>query len=86
MSDLKPADQVKEALMDFLRDNHGFSGTNFSSEQNLKDAGIDSFKIIELILFMENNFNIKFPEESYTAANLYSVDSIVKCAFRENFR
>ena len=71
---------IKYELLAFLKESHGLNDNNFSSSHSLKDAGIDSFKIIELILFLENKFQLSFPEESYTAQNLHSVDSILTCA------
>ena len=84
MSNQPKAEDLRNEMLRFLQDSHGLSTTTFSSGHKLKDAGIDSFKIIELILFMENKFNIKFPEESYTAANLSSIDSIIKTALAVN--
>ena len=78
------AEELRKEMLSFLSESHGLSATSFSPGHSLKDAGIDSFKIIELILFIENKFNIKFPEESYTAANLSSIDSIIKTALAVN--
>ncbi|TAH41122.1 MAG: acyl carrier protein [Bacteroidetes bacterium] len=76
------ASAIRKEMLLFLKDSHGLSEQVFSAEKSLKDFGIDSFKIIELILFVENKFNISFPETSYTAENLKSVDSIIACMFQ----
>ena len=47
--------------------------------RDLKSIGLDSFRIIELVLFLERKTGKSFPDFSYTPANLKSVDSIVNC-------
>lgn len=45
----------------------------------LKSLGMDSFRIIELVLFMERKTGLSFPDHAYTPDNLRSLDSIVTC-------
>lgn len=63
-------------MLVFIQESLGTATNSFSSSDSLKDAGIDSFKIIELILFLENKFGLHFPEDAYTIENLKSIDSI----------
>ena len=49
------------------------------ADQDLKSLGLDSFRIIELVLFLERRTQLSFPDHAYTASNLKSVNSIVEC-------
>ncbi len=48
-------------------------------KQELKSMGMDSFRIIELVLFLERKTGLSFPDHAYTPDNLNSLDSIVAC-------
>ena len=48
----------------------------------LKSLGLDSFRIIELVLFLERKTGNTFPESAYTPANLKSVNTIAECFLR----
>lgn len=84
MSTKIETDQIREKMMNFIAENRDLSINNFSSSHSFKESGIDSFKIIELIVFLESTFQLKFPESEYTADNLKSVDSILNCALKFN--
>lgn len=78
------SDEIKREIMSFINANRVSSEKELSSQDSLKDAGIDSFKIIELILFLETRFKLPFPEDAFTAENLKSVDSILNCALKNH--
>ena len=46
---------------------------------DLKGLGMDSFRIIELVLFLERKTGLSFPDHAYTPQNLRSVESITNC-------
>ncbi|MCX6274854.1 MAG: acyl carrier protein [Bacteroidetes bacterium] len=52
--------------------------------QELKSLGMDSFRIIELVLFLERRTGLSFPDHAYTPENLKSLDSIVTCFMNLN--
>ncbi len=52
---------------------------SINSSCELKSLGMDSFRIIELVLFLERRTGLSFPDHAYTLGNLKSVDSIVAC-------
>ena len=49
------------------------------SDSELKSLGLDSFRIIELVLFIERKTGLTFPDHAYTPSNLKSVESIANC-------
>lgn len=77
-------DQMRRDLLAFIDAGKQLSMDNFSADTKLKDAGIDSFRIIELILFIENKYKLSFPERAYTRENLHSINSILKCIGEAN--
>jgi len=48
-------------------------------ENILSDIGVDSFSIIEIILFIERKFGITIPHESLTPENFISVNALIEC-------
>jgi acyl carrier protein len=45
----------------------------------LKSLGLDSFRIIELVLFIERRTGMSFPDHAYTPSNLKTVESVAEC-------
>jgi len=52
---------------------------SIQSNAELKSLGLDSFRIIELVLFIERRTGMNFPDHAYTPVNLKSVESIADC-------
>ncbi|MBP6335254.1 MAG: hypothetical protein KA444_07255 [Bacteroidia bacterium] len=75
-------EQIKKGMLKYTIEGMNSTKDSFSSSDSLKDAGIDSFKIIELVLFLETKYNLPIPEEAFTAENLKSIDSILNCAIK----
>lgn len=63
----------------FLSKQLGIPVQAIDSGTDLKSMGMDSFRIIELVLFLERSTGLSYPDKAYTPANLKSVDSIVEC-------
>ena len=68
----------KEAFV-FLSDQLDLPAEAIDGGMELKSMGMDSFRIIEFVLFLERKTGITLPDHSYTPANLKSLDSIVHC-------
>jgi acyl carrier protein len=72
--------QVKEKVRQFILKNYLFSSdeSSLKDEVSLMQAGIiDSTGVLELIMFLEEQFGIKVADEEMTPENLDSVDRIV---------
>jgi len=63
----------------FLSQQLEISADNIDAHADLKGMGMDSFRIIELVLFLERRTGLSFPDYEYTPANLKSIDSIITC-------
>ena len=75
---LDKAGLINEASA-FIRSQLSIPDDHIDNNRDLKSLGLDSFRIIELVLFLERRTGKTFPEHAYTPANLKSVDSIVNC-------
>ena len=63
-------------LVEYILTNHHMGGSegDIPLDRSLLEAGIiDSYELIELIDFIESNWNIRIPDEDITRENLGSV-------------
>ncbi|MCF8459130.1 MAG: hypothetical protein K9G46_00260 [Flavobacteriales bacterium] len=44
------------------------------------ELGIDSMTVVELVMYIEEEFGIEIPADQLTGDNLKSLDSLVNCA------
>ena len=51
-------------------------GIQIDATTNLKEAGIDSFSTVEIILFIERKFGISIPDEKLLPDNFKTLQSI----------
>jgi acyl carrier protein len=72
-------DSIINEAKNFLSGQLDVKPESIESNADLKSLGLDSFRIIELVLFIERRTGMYFPDHAYTPANLKSVESIVEC-------
>ena len=72
--------QLSQELIDFIQENILDSTIEVQKETPLKNIGIDSFSIIELVLFLERKHNITIQEKDMLPENFQSVEALAKCA------
>jgi len=71
-------EEVKKQLIDFLKENF-IMPENFSEEDSFLEKGIiDSTGVIELVTFLEENFDIKIEDDEIVPENLDSLKNIEK--------
>lgn len=70
---------IAQQLCDFAKTNFVTEGTDFDINTPLTDAGIDSFALLELVLFSERNLGITVPVAQLTPAHLHSVKTLATC-------
>jgi len=70
--------EIKEKIKNFISDNFMVElNDNLSDDDSLLDKGIiDSTGVLELILFIEENFKIKIKDEEIVPENLDSFNKI----------
>lgn len=59
-------------------------GLDISTEDSFEELGIDSQSIIQIVLFIERSYNIKWQEENLNKTNLRSIDSLAQFVANKN--
>lgn len=70
---------IKNELREFIVENFlfGDTETHFSDSDSFMDAGIiDSTGILEVITFIEENYNVKVEDDEILPENLDSLDNL----------
>ena len=71
---------MEVALCDFISQNILDENVKIEPETHFKDIGMDSYSIIETVLFIERKFGIAIPDNQLNPDNLRSVRSLSSCA------
>jgi acyl carrier protein len=79
MTSQKDSRIIREELCQFARSNLMAEGKELSENGALAEAGIDSFSLVELLLYSERAFGVSVPESHLTQANLTSVAALAEC-------
>ena len=76
----------KEIVKDFIVDNFLFGNANkLDTDTPLFEKGIiDSTGVLELLAFIEENFNIKVSDEELVLSNFSSINAIEKFVLSKN--
>lgn len=69
-------DEIVKQLCGFLTDNILAASVELSADTHLTSIGVDSFSLMEMILFIERKFDLVLPAESLTPDNIFSVNSL----------
>ena len=70
---------IAEQLCQFVRSNFVAHGVEFNPHSPLAEAGIDSFALVELLLYCERVFGVRVPLSHLTRKNLTSVATLAGC-------
>jgi acyl carrier protein len=70
---------ITARLCEFARTNYVAEGVEFDENSPLSDAGIDSFALVDLVLFCERELGVRVPDSHLTGANLASMSALAKC-------
>jgi acyl carrier protein len=71
--------KIAARLCDFARTNFVAEGQEFDENSPLSDAGIDSFALVELLLFCERDIGVRVPDSHLTGNNLASMANLANC-------
>lgn len=73
-------ERVSEIILNYITDISSISINKFNKDmqkqRNLKDFGLDSLDHVELMMFIEQEFEIQISEEAFK--NFTSIDNIAK--------
>lgn len=67
---------IENQLCDFLKKNILATDITVTAETELSAIGVDSFSLMELVLFIERRFSLVLPPESLTPENIASVKTL----------
>ncbi|HIA11533.1 MAG TPA: acyl carrier protein [Flavobacteriales bacterium] len=70
---------ICDELRKFLKSGILAEGVEIEKETLLKDLGIDSYSVIEMVLFIERKFGVALPDQELTPDNLKSIESLANC-------
>lgn len=71
---------IDQQVRDFLKENFifGEGWSDLSGDDSLTETGVlDSMGVLELVMFMEERFGVKVPDEDMLPENLDSLNRIV---------
>jgi acyl carrier protein len=71
-------EEVEKALIKFLVDNILGEGVTISSDSSLAEIGVDSYSIVEILLFIERKYGFVIPDDHLKPENFKNVNSIAK--------
>ncbi|MEE9339967.1 MAG: acyl carrier protein [Methylococcaceae bacterium] len=69
-------ENISSQLCDFLQKNILAPEVEVTAETELTTIGVDSFSLMELVLFIERRFGLILPPDSLTAENISSVKTL----------
>ena len=72
-------EEISSALCLFLQENILAPDVVVTPDSELAIIGVDSFSLMEIILFIERRFGIILPPESLTPENTASVSNLTLC-------
>lgn len=67
---------IERELIQFLEKNILSENVNVTAIQELKLAGLDSFSIVEIILFIERKYGFVIPDEHLLPDNFKTIHAI----------
>ena len=68
--------QVCVKIIDFIKENLVAEDVELNKDSSLTALGLDSFSLIEILLFVERNFNTVVPIEDLNREKTETVDAI----------
>ena len=75
---------TSNTLIEFIKTNLVAEGVEVTPETPFEKLGLDSFSIIEIILFIERKYGVTISDKELNKENLYSVSSLAKCVQNHN--
>ena len=70
---------ICDELLKFLKASVLAEGVEVEKETLFKDLGVDSYSVIEAVLFIERKFGVALPDKALIPDNLKSIQSLANC-------
>ena len=71
--------KIAAQLCQYARTNFVAEEVEFDENSPLSEAGIDSFALVELLIFCDRVIGVRVPDSHLTKANLNSMASLAGC-------
>ena len=71
--------KICDSLCGFIQANLVANGVQVGAETSLTQLGLDSFSIIEIVLFVERQYGLTLPDEALSQENIQSASTLAKC-------
>lgn len=75
-------EEIKDAIIEFLGTQVLVEGVDLQPDTSLSEIGVDSFSLMEIILFLERKFGLVIPLEELTPETISSVTSLAASCSR----
>ena len=72
--------QIILRVTEYLKQRFLAKNVVFDSSKAFADFGVDSMTVVELVMYIEEEFGIVIPADQLTGDNLKSLDSLAACA------
>lgn len=69
-------DTIIAEIKNYIEKNILAEGVVIDAATDLKQAGIDSFSTVEIILFIERKFGVSIPDEKLVPQNFKTLDAL----------
>ena len=67
---------ISKEIKNYIRQNITASDVAIDASTPLDDAGIDSFSIVEIILFIEQQYGVVIPDEQLVPENFRTIEAL----------
>lgn len=78
------AQEIEIEMIRFLENNILAKGVKIAPDSELREVGIDSFSIVEIILFIERKYGFVIPDEQLVPDNFRSIKTIAAVVLSTN--
>lgn len=70
---------ITQQLIQYLQSEILDEPITVNAETPFAELGIESYAVIQLVLFIERKFGVELPESDLTSTNLRSISSLATC-------
>lgn len=74
--------EITSSVSDYLKKRFLASGVEIQPADKFDEIGIDSMTVVELVMFIEEEFGIVIPADQLTGDNLSSLETLSSCAMK----
>ncbi len=67
---------IEQSIIQFLQNNILAENVSISEDTVLNDIGIDSYSIVEIVLFIERQYGFVIPDDDLKPENFKTVQSV----------